>query len=199
MPLRNRHCCLEGSIAIKASVALLELTPPSRSRRSHCAPPAGADESPPPATTEPPVATTVVRERGKFSISCKVPMSHVPLWLKDDVAVLQSEGYQLQQEYPTPAANGTAAHVVMRLSVERAQLSHAGNYKCSSFSSRSHRILVVAGKAHPHRRGVPWLPFRRFRDAFVWGETRCFFLAACRALHRFLKFPKALGALHLLV
>ncbi|CAN8011314.1 unnamed protein product [Ixodes pacificus] len=82
-------------------------------------------------------------------------MSHVPLWLKDDVAVLQSEGYQLQQEYPTPTANGTAAHVVMRLSVERAQLSHAGNYKCSSFSSRSHRILVVAVNAVQTNEEIP--------------------------------------------
>lgn len=98
---------------------------------------------------EPPVATTVVRERGRFAITCKVPMSHVPLWLKDGVPVAQSQGYQLQQEYPVPAGgnNGSVGHIFMRLSVERAHLSHAGHYKCSSFSPHAHRIVVVAGKA----------------------------------------------------
>lgn len=83
-------------------------------------------------------------------------MSHVPLWLKDGVPVAQSQGYQLQQEYPfSPAAgasNGSVGHIFMRLSVERAHLSHAGHYKCSSFSPHAHRIVVVAGKA-PH--GLP--------------------------------------------
>ncbi|CAN8005081.1 unnamed protein product, partial [Ixodes hexagonus] len=105
--------------------------------------------------SEPPAATTVVRERGKFTITCKVPLSHVPLWLKDGVPVAQSQGYQLQQEYPTAAANGTAAHVVMRLSVERAQLSHAGDYKCSSFSPHSQRILVVAVNAVQTNEEIP--------------------------------------------
>lgn len=117
----------------------------------------GADELTQSETGEPPVATTVVRERGKFAITCKVPMSHVPLWLKDGVPVAQSQGYQLQQEYPSPPSNGSAGHIFMRLSVERARLSHAGHYKCSSFSPHAHRILVVAGKA-PQAMGCPRCP-----------------------------------------
>lgn len=93
------------------------------------------------------MATTVVRERGKFAITCKVPMTHVPLWLKDGVPVAQSQGYHLQQDYSSN--NGSVGHIFMRLSVERAHLSHAGHYKCSSFSPHAHRIVVVAGKA-PH-------------------------------------------------
>lgn len=93
------------------------------------------------------MATTVVRERGKFAITCKVPMTHVPLWLKDGVPVAQSQGYHLQQDYSSN--NGSVGHIFMRLSVERAHLSHAGHYKCSSFSPHAHRIVVVAGKV-PH-------------------------------------------------
>ncbi|KAH7966813.1 hypothetical protein HPB49_019664 [Dermacentor silvarum] len=91
---------------------------------------------------ETPMATTVVRERGKFAITCKVPMTHVPLWLKDGVPVAQSQGYHLQQDYSSN--NGSVGHIFMRLSVERAHLSHAGHYKCSSFSPHAHRIVVVA-------------------------------------------------------
>uniref|UniRef100_A0A023FCQ2 Putative secreted protein n=1 Tax=Amblyomma cajennense TaxID=34607 RepID=A0A023FCQ2_AMBCJ len=107
----------------------------------------GASEVPQSNGGEPPMATTVVRERGKFAITCKVPMTHVPLWLKDGVPVAQSQGYHLEQEYPFPVSNGSVSHIFMRLSVERAHLSHAGHYKCSSFSPHAHRIVVVAGKA----------------------------------------------------
>lgn len=107
-----------------------------------------------------------MREGGKFKLTCHVPLSGVHLWFKDGVPIMPNtqNQYLLVQEPPRRGNSSvpdlyvpsTEEHyIIMRLSVEKAEPMHSGEFKCSSFSPHFRRIVVLTGKAITDNKPLP--------------------------------------------
>ncbi|UYV63599.1 hypothetical protein LAZ67_2004932, partial [Cordylochernes scorpioides] len=86
-------------------------------------------------------STTFVPLSGEFTLTCRVPLPGVHLWFKDGRPIVPNafNQYLLEQDIPTHGGG----NLIMRLRVEQAQALHTGEYKCSSNSPHSHRIIVL--------------------------------------------------------
>ncbi|XP_076322955.1 basigin-like isoform X1 [Tachypleus tridentatus] len=90
-----------------------------------------------------PPGKTFVREGGKFTLTCRVRPTGLHLWYKDGVPVVPDTKNRYLLEQETSPSFGSEYVMLMKLSVEQAVPIHSGEYKCSSFSPHSHRIVVL--------------------------------------------------------
>ncbi|XP_067131896.1 basigin-like isoform X4 [Centruroides vittatus] len=95
-----------------------------------------------------PSGVTFVKEGNKFTLTCKVPLAGLHMWYKDGKLVSPNvfNNYHLAQELVSGNDREKELlefYILMKLSVERADTFHSGEYKCSSVSPFSQRIIVI--------------------------------------------------------
>lgn len=83
----------------------------------------------------------VVVEGDPFEITCHITAFDPIKWQRDEQTVIPDtqNKYILEEE----KINGK---IVAKLSVRRAQHSHSGSYRCTSFYNFSHQVYVLSGK-----------------------------------------------------
>ncbi|XP_063858564.1 hemicentin-1-like isoform X2 [Scylla paramamosain] len=80
-----------------------------------------------------------VTEKQGFYIQCNLTLFNQLKWTHDGKPILTGEGgYSIEEATSPQGFKGS------RLSVENAHMYHAGEYKCTTFSQRSHTIYVLS-------------------------------------------------------
>ncbi|KAK8740147.1 hypothetical protein OTU49_003063, partial [Cherax quadricarinatus] len=79
-----------------------------------------------------------VAEKEEFSIMCTLTIFDQLKWMHNGKPVVAGEGGYSMMELPGPQG-----FIKSRLSVAKAHMYHAGEYKCTSFSPRSHTVYVL--------------------------------------------------------
>ncbi|XP_071516198.1 basigin-like isoform X2 [Panulirus ornatus] len=80
-----------------------------------------------------------VAEKQAFSISCILTRFDQLKWTHNGKPIVAGEGGYSMMELPGPQG-----FIGSRLSVGNAHMYHAGEYKCTSFSPRSHSVYVLS-------------------------------------------------------
>lgn len=91
---------------------------------------------------------TFVKQGNKFKLTCKVPLDGLHLWYKDGKLISPSiaNNYLLAQELVSGGDQDDEImdfYMLMKLTVKQAEIFHSGEYKCSTVSPFSQRIVVI--------------------------------------------------------
>ncbi|XP_068236491.1 neuroplastin-like isoform X1 [Palaemon carinicauda] len=81
-----------------------------------------------------------VAERGTITVICILSHYHRLKWTHNGKPVVSGEGGYTTMDLPAPDG-----YLKSNLTVESAHVYHAGEYKCTPFSPRSHSVYVISG------------------------------------------------------
>lgn len=83
----------------------------------------------------------MVVEGDPFNITCHITAFDPIKWQQDEQTIVPNSQNQFLME-----EEKIDGKIVASLSVKRAQHSHTGSYRCTSFFNQSHKVFVLSGK-----------------------------------------------------